>query len=90
MVMGVGAALVFPTTLSIITNTFTDRGERAKAIGIWGAMTGIGVASGPIIGGWLLESYYWGSVFVLIVGAAVLALVATVLLVLVSLAVFGN
>jgi EmrB/QacA subfamily drug resistance transporter len=81
VVMGVGAALVFPTTLSIITNTFTDRGERAKAIGIWGAMTGIGVASGPIIGGWLLESYYWGSVFVLIVGAAVLALVATVLVV---------
>ena len=81
VVMGVGAALVFPTTLSIITNTFTDRSERAKAIGIWGAMTGIGVASGPIIGGWLLESYYWGSVFVLILGAVVLALVAAVLVV---------
>ena len=81
VVMGVGAALVFPTTLSIITNTFTDRAERARAIGIWGAMTGIGVASGPIIGGWLLESFYWGSVFVLIVGAAVVALVVAVLVV---------
>ena len=81
VIMGVGAALVFPTTLSIITNTFTDRAERARAIGIWGAMTGIGVASGPIIGGWLLESYYWGSIFVLILGAVVLALVAAVLVV---------
>jgi EmrB/QacA subfamily drug resistance transporter len=76
-VMGVGAALVFPTTLSIITNTFTERGERAKAIGLWGAMTGLGVASGPIIGGWLLESYYWGSVFVLMVPAAIIGVVAT-------------
>jgi EmrB/QacA subfamily drug resistance transporter len=81
VVMGIGAALVFPTTLSIITNTFTDRSERAKAIGIWGAMTGIGVASGPVIGGWLLDSFYWGSVFVLIVGAVALALVAAVLFV---------
>jgi EmrB/QacA subfamily drug resistance transporter len=78
-IMGLGAALVFPTTLSIITNTFTERGERAKAIGLWGAMTGLGVASGPIIGGWLLESYYWGSVFVLMVPVAVVAIVATLM-----------
>ena len=54
-VMGIGAALVFPATLSIITNVFTDRSERAKAIGLWGAMTGLGVASAPIIGGWVIE-----------------------------------
>lgn len=80
-VMGLGAALVFPTTLSIITNTFTERGERAKAIGLWGAMTGLGVASGPIIGGWLLESYYWGSVFVLMVPAAIVGVIATLMVI---------
>jgi EmrB/QacA subfamily drug resistance transporter len=63
-VMGVGAALMFPATLSIISNLFTERGERARAIGLWGAMTGLGVALGPITGGWLLEHYWWGSVFV--------------------------
>jgi EmrB/QacA subfamily drug resistance transporter len=63
-VMGVGAALIFPATLSIISNLFTERGERARAIGLWGAMTGLGVALGPITGGWLLEHYWWGSVFV--------------------------
>jgi MFS family permease len=45
-VMGIGAALVFPNTLSILSNVFTDRAERAKAIGIWGATTGMGVAFG--------------------------------------------
>jgi EmrB/QacA subfamily drug resistance transporter len=63
-VMGVGAALIFPATLSIISNLYTERGERARAIGLWGAMTGLGVALGPITGGWLLEHFWWGSVFV--------------------------
>jgi EmrB/QacA subfamily drug resistance transporter len=63
-VMGVGAALIFPATLAIISNLFTERGERARAIGLWGAMTGLGVALGPISGGWLLEHFWWGSVFV--------------------------
>src|SRR3712207_3821125 len=47
-IMGIGAALVFPATLSIITNVFTERRERAQAIGLWGASTGIAVAAGPI------------------------------------------
>ncbi len=55
-VMGVGAAMVFPSTLSLITNVFTERGERAQAIGLWGAITGAAIALGPIVGGWLLES----------------------------------
>ena len=63
-VMGVGAAVIFPATLSIISNLYTERGERARAIGVWGAMTGLGVALGPITGGWLLEHFWWGSVFV--------------------------
>jgi EmrB/QacA subfamily drug resistance transporter len=76
--IGLGAAVIFPTTLSIISNVFTDRAERAKAIGVWGAMTGIGVAAGPICGGWLLEHFWWGSVFLALVpvAAIVAALVA--------------
>jgi EmrB/QacA subfamily drug resistance transporter len=72
-VMGVGAALIFPATLSIISNLFTERGERARAIGLWGAMTGLGVALGPISGGWLLEHFWWGSVFVAMVPVAAVA-----------------
>ena len=77
-VTGLGAAVIFPTTLSIISNVFTGRGERARAIGLWGAMTGLGVAAGPICGGWLLENFWWGSVFVALapVAAIVAALVA--------------
>jgi EmrB/QacA subfamily drug resistance transporter len=62
-VMGLGAALIFPATLSLLTNVFTERGERARAIGLWGATTGIGIATGPIVGGWLLERDGWESVF---------------------------
>jgi len=77
-VMGIGAAGIFPATLSLIANVFTERGERAKAIGLWGATTGVGVAAGPIVGGWLLEHFWWGSVFVFMVpvAAVVAALVA--------------
>jgi MFS family permease len=69
-VMGVGAAAIFPSTLSLIANVFTERAERAKAIGLWGATTGVGVAAGPIVGGWLLGRFWWGSVFVLMVPLA--------------------
>ena len=62
-IMGLGAALIFPTTLSIITNVFTERTERAKAIGLWGAVTGLAIALGPIAGGALLESFSWQSTF---------------------------
>ena len=68
--MGIGAAGIFPATLSLIANVFTVRAERAKAIGLWGATTGVGVAAGPIVGGWLLENYWWGSVFVFMVPVA--------------------
>ena len=76
--MGVGAALIFPATLSIISNLYTGRTERAKAIGVWGAMTGLGVAFGPVTGGFLLEHFWWGSVFVVMAPVAALTLVAAV------------
>jgi EmrB/QacA subfamily drug resistance transporter len=62
-VMGIGAAMVFPSTLSLIANVFTERGERAQAIGLWGAITGAAIALGPIVGGWLLEVSDWRSIF---------------------------
>jgi EmrB/QacA subfamily drug resistance transporter len=61
--MGVGAAMVFPSTLSLITNVFTARRERALAIGLWGAITGAAIALGPIVGGWLLQVSGWRSIF---------------------------
>jgi EmrB/QacA subfamily drug resistance transporter len=62
-VMGVGAAMVFPSTLSLLTNVFVERGERARAIGLWGAITGVAIALGPIVGGALLEVFDWRSIF---------------------------
>jgi EmrB/QacA subfamily drug resistance transporter len=62
-VMGVGAAMVFPSTLSLISNVFTGRQERALAIGLWGAITGAAIALGPIVGGWLLQASGWRSIF---------------------------
>ena len=79
--MGIGAAIIFPNTLSILTNVFHDRAERAKAIGIWGATTGIAVAFGPIIGGWLLEHFWWGSIFLAMAPAAAVALVLVAIIV---------
>jgi EmrB/QacA subfamily drug resistance transporter len=62
--MGLAAAAVMPQTLSIITNVF-DPAERARAIGIWATAVGIGVATGPIVGGLLLAHFWWGSVFLI-------------------------
>src|SRR3954469_18974995 len=62
-VMGLGAAMVFPSTLSLISNVFTGRSERARAIGLWGAVTGAAIALGPIVGGWLLQVAAWRSFF---------------------------
>ena len=72
-VMGVGSAMVFPSTLSIISNVFTERRERALAIGLWGAITGAAIALGPIVGGWLLELFDWRSIFFAMTPIAALA-----------------
>jgi EmrB/QacA subfamily drug resistance transporter len=60
--MGIGGALIMPATLSIITNVFPTN-ERGKAIGVWAGTAGLGVALGPLTGGFLLEHFYWGSIF---------------------------
>ena len=60
--MGIGGAFIMPATLSIITNVFPAR-ERGKAIGVWAATAGVAVALGPLTGGFLLEHFYWGSIF---------------------------
>ena len=79
--MGVGAAVIFPTTLGLITNIFTDAVPRAKAIGVWAAMVGVGVAAGPMTGGWLLEHFSWGSIFLVNVPVAATAIVGGILFV---------
>jgi EmrB/QacA subfamily drug resistance transporter len=79
--MGIGAALIMPSTLSIITNTFTDRGERQRALGLWSGTSGAGVALGPIVGGLLLAHFWWGSVFLINVPVALLGVLFAVPLV---------
>ncbi|HEU5426540.1 MAG TPA: MFS transporter [Actinocrinis sp.] len=61
--MGVGAACIMPSTLSIIADLFREPHERTRAIGLWSATSGLGIALGPIVGGWLLARFWWGSVF---------------------------
>lgn len=73
--MGIGAALVFPATLAIITNLFIDPIERAKAIGLWSAVSGMAVAFGPVVGGFLLEHFWWGSVFLVNIPIVAIALI---------------
>src|SRR5690349_1028328 len=60
--MGIGGALIMPATLSIITNVFPGN-ERPRAISIWAGVAGLGAALGPLTGGFLVEHFYWGSVF---------------------------
>lgn len=63
MVQAVGGSMLNPVAMSIITNTFTDPRERARAIGVWGAVVGISMAAGPLVGGVLVESVGWRSIF---------------------------
>ncbi|MFE3885476.1 MFS transporter [Streptomyces lydicus] len=63
MVQAVGGSMLNPVAMSIITNTFTDPRERARAIGVWGGVVGISMAAGPVIGGLLVQSVGWRSIF---------------------------
>ncbi|MEU5822317.1 MFS transporter [Streptomyces sp. NPDC047803] len=63
--LGVGGAMIMPATLSILRQVFPDRRERAVAIGVWSAVAAVGAATGPVVGGFLVEHYWWGSVFLI-------------------------
>jgi EmrB/QacA subfamily drug resistance transporter len=73
--MGIGGALIMPATLSIITNVFPPE-ERAKAIGAWAGVAGLGGALGPLTGGFLVEHFYWGSVFLVNIPIVIVGVLA--------------
>ena len=79
--MGVAAAFVFPASLAILTSVFPDPAERQKALGIWGATSGIAVAFGPIVGGALLEHFWYGSIFLVNLPIVAVTLLAGQLLI---------
>src|SRR5579875_3719645 len=81
VVMGVGAAASEPGTLSMIRQLYPDRADRAQALGVWSAISGLALAAGPIIGGLLVGAWNWRAVFVFNAVAGVLA-IAGILLVL--------
>nr|WP_162933168.1 MFS transporter [Corynebacterium lactis] len=62
-IQALGGALMPPVALAIISSVFTDKAERARAIGVWGALMGVGMAAGPLLGGVLVEFFGWRSVF---------------------------
>ncbi|QPK82976.1 MFS transporter [Corynebacterium qintianiae] len=78
--LGVGAAVMMPATLALIQQTFTVDRERNTAVGIWASVATVGAAAGPLVGGFLLEHFWWGSIFLVNVPIVVLALVAVALL----------
>src|ERR1700751_1672842 len=73
--MGLGGAAVMPPTLSIISNVF-EPAERPRAIGLWATACGLGIATGPVLGGLLLDHFWWGSVFLINVPIIAVALIA--------------
>lgn len=80
LVLGVAGATLMPSTLSLIRNMFPDNAERTRAIAIWSMAFGAGSAIGPLVGGVLLEHFWWGSVFLINVPVMVLVLVSGLLL----------
>ncbi|MDJ0393115.1 MFS transporter [Rhodococcus sp. G-MC3] len=75
VLQGVSGATLMPATLGLIRTIFKDPRQRVMAIGLWGAMAGGGAAAGPLVGGWLLEHFWWGSVFLVNI-PVMLALIA--------------
>ena len=77
MVQAVGGSMLNPVAMSIITNTFTDPRERARAIGVWGAVVGLSMAAGPLVGGLLVDSVGWRSIFWVNLPVGIAALLLT-------------
>lgn len=80
-VMGIGAAFIMAATLSIITAVFSVASERAMAIAVWAAVAALGIGLGPLVGGWLLQRFYWGSIFLVNVPVVIVAVVGGRLLI---------
>ncbi len=78
--MGIGGALIMPSTLSILTNVF-PREERGRAISVWAGVAGLGIGLGPITGGLLLENFWWGSVFLINIPIALIAIVGGIVII---------
>jgi EmrB/QacA subfamily drug resistance transporter len=81
MMQAIGGSMLNPVAMSIITNTFTERAERARAIGIWGGVVGLSMALGPVVGGLLVSSVGWRSIFWINIPVGVTAIVLTALFV---------
>ncbi|XTZ14270.1 MFS transporter [Micromonospora echinospora] len=81
VLLGVAGATLMPSTLSIVRNVFTDPAQRTRAIAVWSAGASGGAALGPLVGGVLLEHYWWGSVFVINLPIMLLVLISVALLV---------
>ncbi|MEV0171706.1 MFS transporter [Streptomyces sp. NPDC050803] len=77
MIQAVGGSMLNPVAMSVITNTFTDPRERARAIGVWGAVVGISMAAGPLVGGLLTDSVGWRSIFWVNIPVGLAALLLT-------------
>jgi EmrB/QacA subfamily drug resistance transporter len=73
--MGVGAAMIFPSTLAILTHAFPEPPLRRMAIGLWAACSGLGVAIGPVVGGWILRHADWGAIFLINVPIVLLLII---------------
>ena len=78
--MGIGGALIVPSTLSVTSNVFSAE-ERPKAIGIWTGVSGLGIVAGPVLAGWLLEHFAWGSIFLINVPIVLISVAGTIALV---------
>src|SRR5258708_9875955 len=81
MLQAVGGSMLNPVAMSIITNTFTDPGERARAIGAWGGVFGLSLALGPVVGGGLVDSVGWRGIFWVNIPVGIAAIVLTALFV---------
>ncbi|HET9895310.1 MAG TPA: MFS transporter [Streptosporangiaceae bacterium] len=81
MLQAIGGSMLNPVAMSIITNTFTERAERARAIGIWGGVIGLSMALGPVVGGLLVNSIGWRSIFWVNIPVGMAAIVLTALFV---------
>ena len=81
MLQAVGGSMLNPVAMSIITNTFTDRRERAQAIGVWGGVFGLSMALGPVTGGALVDSVGWRGIFWVNIPVGIAAIVLCALFV---------